>query len=391
MKQYAIDVYLSYGVHHSDMAADKPINFAEHVQLQELGIAAESISFANVTLESEKYVCVRESGESGNSVAIVDLNNIHNMVRRPMSADSAIMNPEKNILALKLQRQLQVFNLETKAKLKSHMSPQDVIYWRWISATVLGIVTTSSVYHWSIEDDAAPQKVFDRHASLADTQIINYRASADGKWMVLIGISSNTVDANAFRIKGSMQLYSKERGVSQPIDGHAAAFAELKTQDAIVPYKLFTFAVRTSTGAKLHIVEIDHAPENPAFLKKTVDVFFPDEATNDFPVAMQVSKRYGIVYLMTKYGFIHLYDLETGACIYMNRVSGETVFVAAEQKSSNGIIAVNRRGQVLSVSVDADTIIPYILRTLNNTDLAFKLASRGNLPGADEMYLQQFH
>lgn len=391
MKQYAIAVYLSYGVHHSDMAADKPINFAEHVQLQELGIAAESISFANVTLESEKYVCVRESGESGNSVAIVDLNNIHNMVRRPMSADSAIMNPEENILALKLQRQLQVFNLETKAKLKSHMSPQDVIYWRWISATVLGIVTTSSVYHWSIEDDAAPQKVFDRHASLADTQIINYRASADGKWMVLIGISSNTVDANAFRIKGSMQLYSKERGVSQPIDGHAAAFAELKTQDANVPYKLFTFAVRTSTGAKLHIVEIDHAPENPAFSKKTVDVFFPDEATNDFPVAMQVSKRYGIVYLMTKYGFIHLYDLETGACIYMNRVSGETVFVAAEQKSSNGIIAVNRRGQVLSVSVDADTIIPYILRTLNNTDLAFKLASRGNLPGADEMYLQQFH
>ena len=383
--------YLSYGVHHSDMAADKPINFVEHVQLQELGIAAESISFANVTLESEKYVCVRESGESGNSVAIVDLSNIHNMVRRPMSADSAIMNPEENILALKLQRQLQVFNLETKAKLKSHMSPQDVIYWRWISATVLGIVTTSSVYHWSIEDDAPPQKVFDRHASLADTQIINYRASADGKWMVLIGISSNTVDANAFRIKGSMQLYSKERGVSQPIDGHAAAFAELKTQDANVPYKLFTFAVRTSTGAKLHIVEIDHAPENPAFSKKTVDVFFPDEATNDFPVAMQVSKRYGIVYLMTKYGFIHLYDLETGACIYMNRVSGETVFVAAEQKSSNGIIAVNRRGQVLSVSVDADAIIPYILRTLNNTDLAFKLASRGNLPGADEMYLQQFH
>jgi len=383
--------YLSYGVHHSDMAADKPINFVEHVQLQELGIAAESISFANVTLESEKYVCVRESGESGNSVAIVDLNNIHNMVRRPMSADSAIMNPEDNILALKLQRQLQVFNLETKAKLKSHMSPQDVIYWRWISATVLGVVTTSSVYHWSIEDDAPPQKVFDRHASLADTQIINYRASADGKWMVLIGISSNTVDANAFRIKGSMQLYSKERGVSQPIDGHAAAFAELKTQDANVPYKLFTFAVRTSTGAKLHIVEIDHAAENPAFPKKTVDVFFPDEATNDFPVAMQVSKRYGIVYLMTKYGFIHLYDLETGACIYMNRVSGETVFVAAEQKSSNGIIAVNRRGQVLSVSVDADAIIPYILRTLNNTDLAFKLASRGNLPGADEMYLQQFH
>lgn len=58
------------------MAADKPIHFAEHVQLTSLGIAPESISFANVTLESEKYVCVREATGAGNSVAIVDLNNI---------------------------------------------------------------------------------------------------------------------------------------------------------------------------------------------------------------------------------------------------------------------------------------------------------------------------
>ena len=308
-----------------------------------------------------------------------------------MSADSAIMNPEQKILALKSQRQLQVFNLDTKTKVHSHAMHQDVIFWRWISPMVLGIVTDAAVYHWNVESDAPPQKMFDRHASLAESQIINYRASDDEKWMVLIGISSNTDSPNSFRIRGSMQLYNRERGVSQPIEGHAASFAELRTQDAPLPYKLFTFAVRTATGAKLHIVEIDHAAENPAFSKKAIDVFFPAEAANDFPVAMQVSRRYGIVYLVTKFGFIHLYDLETGACIYMNRVSGETVFVAAEHKSSNGLIAVNRKGQVLSVSVDENTIIPYILGTLNNTDLAFKLASRGGLPGADELYLQQFH
>ncbi|WFD03268.1 Clathrin heavy chain [Malassezia obtusa] len=373
------------------MAADKPINFAEHAQLTSLGIAPESITFANVTLESEKFVCARESNANGTTVTIVDLNNIHNVIRRPMSADSAIMNPEQKILALKSQRQLQVFNLDTKTKVHSHAMHQDVIFWRWISPMVLGIVTDAAVYHWNVESDAPPQKMFDRHASLAESQIINYRASDDEKWMVLIGISSNTDSPNSFRIRGSMQLYNRERGVSQPIEGHAASFAELRTQDAPLPYKLFTFAVRTATGAKLHIVEIDHAAENPAFSKKAIDVFFPAEAANDFPVAMQVSRRYGIVYLVTKFGFIHLYDLETGACIYMNRVSGETVFVAAEHKSSNGLIAVNRKGQVLSVSVDENTIIPYILGTLNNTDLAFKLASRGGLPGADELYLQQFH
>ena len=141
---------------------------------------------------------------------------------------------------------------------------------------------------------------------------------------------------------------------------------------------------------QLHVVEIDHQSPDPPFTKKNVDVYFPPEATNDFPVAMQVSKKHGIIYLVTKYGFIHLYDLESGACVYMNRISGETIFVTADHDATNGIIGVNKKGQVLSVNVDEQTIIPYILTTLNNTDLAFKLASRANLPGADDLYVKQY-
>ncbi|MCO5556042.1 hypothetical protein L7F22_009586 [Adiantum nelumboides] len=366
--------------------ADKPISFAEHCQLQSLGISQEYCTFANCTLESERFVCVREN----NQVCIVDLNDANNVMRRPITADSAIMNPSQKIIALKSGQTLQIFNIEAKAKVKSHQLNEDVQFWKWISNTTLGLVTSTAVYHWTMEGESNPSKIFDRHASLAGTQIINYRASADEKWLCLIGISSNTAP-NAFKVKGNMQLYSRDRGVSQPIEGHAAAFAELKSDTAPSPYKLFTFAVRTATGAKLHVVEIDHQANNPAFTKKAVDVFFPPEATNDFPVAMQVSKRYGIVYLVTKYGFIHLYDLESGTCIYMNRISGETIFVTAEYETTSGIIGINRKGQVLSVSVDETTIIPYILSTLNNTELAFKLASRGDLPGADDLYMQQFH
>ena len=128
---------------------------------------------------------------------------------------------------------------------------------------------------------------------------------------------------------------------------------------------------------QLHVVEIDHTAPDPPFVKKAVDVYFPPEAANDFPVAMQVSKKHGIVYLVTKYGFIHLYDLESGACVYMNRISGETIFATGKHEATNGIIGVNKKGQVLSVNVDEQTIIPYILSILNNTELAFKLASRG--------------
>lgn len=203
--------------------------------------------------------------------------------------------------------------------------------------------------------------------------------------MVVIGISQQQG-----RVVGAMQLYSKDRGISQALEGHAAAFGTLRLEGAPADTKVFAFAVRTATGAKLHVVEVDHQASNPAFPKKAVDVYFPAEAVNDFPVAMQVSEKYSIIYLVTKYGFIHLYDLETGTCIFMNRISSETIFITASDSQSEGLVGVNRKGQVLSVSVDEATVIPYLLQNPANSGLAVKLASRAGLPGADNLYAQQF-
>jgi clathrin heavy chain len=273
-----------------------------------------------------------------------------------------------------------------KSKVKAHMMPEDVTFWKWINNKTIGLVTEHAVYHWSMDGDSLPKKQFDRHQNLAGSQIINYRCNSDEKWMVLIGIS-----AQQNRVVGQMQLYSKERGVSQPIEGHVAAFSELTLEGSSVPSKLFAFAVRTATAAKLHIVEVDHTEGASAFQKRAVDVYFPPEAVNDFPVAMQISHKYGVIYLVTKYGFVHLYDLETGTCIYMNRISGDTVFITAELEATSGLIGVNRKGQVLSVSVDEDNIVPYIIQTLQNTELALRFASRNGLPGADDLYVTRFH
>lgn len=210
------------------------------------------------------------------------------------------------------------------------------------------------------------------------------------------------------RVVGAMQLYSVDRKVSQPIEGHAAAFGEFKMEGNASPSTLFCFAVRSQAGGKvttfssaasltiessirkwldrlfslllqLHIIEVGQpATGNQPFTKKAVDVFFPPEAQTDFPVAMQVGldlpdptgyllvflqlkvltewkwfsfspqigSKHGVIYLITKYGYIHLYDLESGVCIYMNRISAETIFVTAPHEASSGIIGVNKKGQV---------------------------------------------
>ncbi|KAL9057613.1 MAG: hypothetical protein Q9162_002228 [Coniocarpon cinnabarinum] len=372
------------------MSGPLPIRFTEPLQLTQHEIAPTSIGFNTCTLESDHFICVRQKVDENASpeVVIIELKNGNNVIRRPIKADSAIMHWNKLIIALKAQqRTLQIFDLANKQKLKSTTMNEDVVFWKFFNENTLGLVTETSVYHWNIFDpnQAQPQKVFERNANLENCQIINYRVNDDESWMVVVGISQQQG-----RVVGAMQLYSKARGISQAIEGHAASFATIRLEGAPADTKLFTFAVRNATGAKLHVVEIDHNTNNPTFPKKAVDLYFPPEATNDFPVALQVSQRYSVAYVVTKYGFIHLYDIESGTCLFMNRISNETIFVTTADSESAGMVGINRKGQVLSVSVDEDNVIPYLLNNPANGELAYKLASRAGLPGADNLYQQRF-
>lgn len=370
-----------------------PIRFQEHLQLQNVGINATNIGFSTLTMESDKYICVREKVGDTAQVVIIDMNDTANPVRRPISADSAIMNPTSKVIALKAAKTLQIFNIEMKSKMKAHTMTDDVTFWKWISVNTVALVTDNAVYHWSMEGDSQPVKVFDRHSSLSGCQIINYRTDASQQWLLVIGISAQAGDGSTQnRVVGAMQLYSVERKVSQPIEGHAAAFSTFTLENNQSPSTLFTFAVRGVQGGKLHVIEVGQpATGNTPYAKKAVDVFFPPEAQNDFPVAMQVSQKHDVIYLITKYGYIHLYDIESGACIYMNRISGETIFVTAPHEPTSGIIGVNRKGQVLSVCVEEDNIIQYITNTLQNPDLALRMASRNNLPGAEDLFVRKFN
>lgn len=60
-------------------------------------------------MESDKYICVRETAPQ-NSVVIVDTNMPMQPLRRPITADSALMNPNSRILALKGRVEYNVLN-----------------------------------------------------------------------------------------------------------------------------------------------------------------------------------------------------------------------------------------------------------------------------------------
>ena len=87
--------------------------------------------------------------------------------------------------------------------------------------------------------------MFDRHATLAGTQIINYHVEAAQKWLVLIGITA--VDGH---VVGKAQLYSVDKKMSQALDGHAATFAQFKVPGNANPSTLFCIGNRGVDGGR---------------------------------------------------------------------------------------------------------------------------------------------
>jgi clathrin heavy chain len=98
------------------------------------------------------------------------------------------------------------------------------------------------------------EKAFDRHPTLSGAQTNKLHVTSDKRWLVLTSISGNTpqpTNPSAFKVKGAMQFYGKNRGVSQPSEGCTAAFTGLKLDGHQNFTKLFTFFVHTAIRAKV--------------------------------------------------------------------------------------------------------------------------------------------
>lgn len=165
----------------------KPIAFCEHLQLSSLGVQPGSISFQvrcvcgwqnhycscsfltsfsflgmrlvlacatvllvprteflltfqTLTLESDHFICVREKVNEQNQVVIIDLSDANNVLRRPITADSAIMHPSQKILALKGACVSRIFtplfaNLTNTPIVRAHSSCTDTTDFQYRNET----------------------------------------------------------------------------------------------------------------------------------------------------------------------------------------------------------------------------------------------------------------
>lgn len=83
----------------------------------------------------------------------------------------------------------------------------------------------------------------------------------------------------------------------------------------------------------------------------------------------QVSRKFSLIYLITKLGLLFVYDLETAYPIYRDRISQDPVFLSSEDSLLGGFYAITRRGQVILATVNEAAIIPYIINHVDETTI----------------------
>mmetsp|Transcript_14678 Transcript_14678/g.21445 ORF Transcript_14678/g.21445 Transcript_14678/m.21445 type:complete len:1750 (-) Transcript_14678:198-5447(-) len=367
-----------------------PVVFNEVLNLQQLGVPETSIKHGLTSMQSDKWIVAVEPTQ----VTLVDLQNGAQVTRRPIQAEAAIMNPSSSILALRSGTTLQVFDLDKKAKLKSFTMPEALVSWKWTSSTNLALITGTAVYHWGLEGASDPVKMFDRHQSVGpNCQIINYHVSPDQKWCLLGGISA----AAGGGVAGNMQLYSIEKKVSQPLQGHAGAFASIKLLGREDPAQVLVFHEKKAESApgeppKLYVMEIGRDPSKGApFRLAPTNIPVPADAAADFPVSLINDSKNDVSYLLTKMGYLYMFDIHTGKTLYRARITQETVFCTCNQESTGAAFGITvRTGKILRIMLNPQSLVPYIMSTLRDNDLAIKIASRLGLPGAENLYAAEF-
>ncbi|XP_035218963.1 clathrin heavy chain 1-like isoform X2 [Stegodyphus dumicola] len=360
-----------------DHVLKPPLRITELLQLTHLRIPLEHITWPRVTMTSDQWICIRHSimrSNYRNGTAITVLNP-HNSLPQTWQAvaDCAQMNPIKPVIAVKAGSTFQVYDLRSRKCLHRCSLTYCIQFWTWIDSSALVIVSDTSVYHWYLdEQNQLPVKIFCRDLRMKNAQLVHYATDSNMKWFALSGLV-----AEDSHVVGITQIFSVDHNLCQNIEAHCVCFTSYQFKGNMQPSCVLVAASRgTEIHGKLHAVELGpHLTGNLAYTSHTGAIEFSDQWFRyDFPSSIQVSSKLGLVYIVTKYGTLHLCDLETCATLCCINVCTDIIFSTAFNKETEGIIAISRNGQVLSIDLKREQLVKYVWEVAKRFHIAERLS-----------------
>ncbi|KAL0478592.1 hypothetical protein AKO1_008154 [Acrasis kona] len=364
------------------------------------GITAQDVSFPTVAMDTDDLICVRakiagaEQQSTKRSIIVVDVQNNKTLVKTNAHADSAIVNINKKWLGLKMGPGVQIFDLNKGASVnmidfsEKKQFPQ---LWKWIGPKTVAIVTNTSLHHWEIDESNKTgdlKEIFTRDVEETPSSVISYNTDPSKEAHIIISYAFGENN----NVKGTGQLH--HNGKTSKVDAHAAAFCNFKSlesSNAASELLLFTSHRTTNLDAKLIIQSLT------AKRPQTKTCPFKLQTPEDFPFMIEVVERVGCVFVLSKFGMIYLFDIESGTLIHKQKITSgqDSVFCGCkyradpQRKMLEGVICITKAGAVVGVQIDFKLLMSNLMRS-NQQVIALKIASRMNLPNAEDLYWSHF-
>lgn len=69
-------------------------------------------------------------------------------------------------------------------------------------------------------------------------------------------------------------------------------------------------------------------------------------------MAIHLLGKYGLVSMITKFGYFYLFETISANLVYRTSISEDAIFVSCKSTSDDTVLGVNRRGQVIGVTIN---------------------------------------
>ena len=375
-----------------------PVQMKELAVLPQHGFNPSAIKLGSLSFESDRYICAKEVDQQGNaSVVTCDLTKNMEVSKRNMAkAEAVMMHPTQNIMALRANNGqngeiIQVFNLDTKSKLKDIVLNHDVTYWTWLDERTIGLASSTSVYALLISEMNSPaKKIFDRQGGLAQNNVFVLKLVCDShnSWFALSAISSANVGGSP-QVIGYIQLYNSQQNASQNIEGFAPAMRDVKCIDEN-DSSIFCFIDKRQNNPNYKLLITDVSPAKR--VKAAMDIQMP--MPNDFPVLMDILPKFGVIFLATNSGYLFIHEITKGILIFKCKVSEDSLLFSSINSNTGGMMYINKSGKLLGVDIDRNNLIPFMMNFCKNVpgimEVITRMAARFNLPGAENIFMTAF-
>lgn len=388
------------------MQSNTPFSISEVTNLTNYGLQKEHFRFGVLAMESDKYITVKEpmteNTQQGTNLFTIEPLNNFKVTKKTNKSEAALMNPDSPVIALKAKVDdsgekfiIQIWQTEPQQKLKVVEVNEPIVYWHWLNAQKLGIVTASNAYYTNIsKENEGLIKIVERAGALAEScQVIGFQLDNTERWGLLTAISSPD---GGKTINGHMQLCLIDQGKSQAIEGHCATFGSIYYHSPDYKSSVIAYFERKANDStqRVWINEIGSPLEGKTKLRKSCELAMHNQFPNDFPVFMHISNKHGLLYIMTKFGFFFVLEVASCSIIYKGRISNDPVFIGARNSRTDGVLIINKSGALYQLNCDESGLAKYIASTCthieNVNQVVNTLALHYKLPGCEGILLEQF-